>query len=49
MRYGYTLTPSTLGIQSLGAETQYFLAQREIQLPAVPSTAKARVGHGVIG
>lgn len=47
MRYGYTLTPSTLGIQSLSAETQYFLAQREI--PAVLSTAKARAGHGVIG
>lgn len=38
MKYGYTLTPSTLGTQSLrSAETQYVLAQREIQLsPSCP-------------
>lgn len=52
MRYGYTLTPSTLGIQSLSAETQYFLAQREIQLsPSCPfhSQGKGRAWCDRVG
>lgn len=53
MKYCYTLTPSTLGTQSLrSAETQYVLAQREIQLsPSCPfhSQGKGRAWCDRVG
>lgn len=49
-KHGYSLTSSTLGtVIKKCWHTMRFSTEKYNSLPAVPSTAKARTGHGMIG